>query len=480
MIAQAVADERPRSSGIGRIGLVVSYSALGLALVTSRGIGLDHSLWTDEITALEEFIRAGPSEILAGPDLSHELYGLLAWVTTTLVGESEVALRLWSVVPFVAGAALVTAWLHTRMGALSGLVFLFLATVSPLLLDITRQARGYGLAFLAMSVLVVAGLEACRSRRTVALLAFCAGGIVGTMTLPQFGIAFIAAGAVLLGVGPLRRRLAGFLALSLVAVAAFYAPHLGQVRDASRIEDGVQIDTFWLLTAPIDQILLPALIWIDGTALVAGAVWLPAVLASLLVMAYSPLARRPATALLLCSGPVVTVIVLWVAEAYVIPRYLSYLLVPLFVLLATGSAELLRRAPTRWALVPATICVVVVAVLALRFADLTPDVIRLPREANREAAEAVLASEPPALAVLAFMRNPRNLEHYLERPVVSLEAEAVDDRVCASNDRVAYVTQPFGIANVEVTCLRRRGVEHHRFEQYARGGEMNVWLVPPG
>jgi len=27
----------------------------------------------------------------------------------------------------------------------------------------------------------------------------------------------------------------------------------GQVRDASRIEDGVQIDAFWLLTAPIDQ-----------------------------------------------------------------------------------------------------------------------------------------------------------------------------------------------------------------------------------
>ena len=44
-------------------------------------------------------------------------------------------------------------------GALSG-TFLLLATASPLLLDISRMARGYGLAFLAMSVLVVAALEA--------------------------------------------------------------------------------------------------------------------------------------------------------------------------------------------------------------------------------------------------------------------------------------------------------------------------------
>ena len=479
MIAQAVADERPRSSGIGRIGLVVSYSALGLALVTSRGIGLDHSLWTDEITALEEFIRAGPTEILAGPDLSHELFGLLAWVTTTLVGESEVALRLWSVLPFIAGVALVTAWLHERMGALSGLVFLFLATVSPLLLDITRQARGYGLAFLAMSVLVVAGLEACRSRRTVAVLAFCAGGIAGTMTLPQFGIAFVAAGAVLLGVGPLRRRTAGFLAISLLAVAAFYAPHLGQVRDASRIEDGVQIDTIWLLTAPIDQILLPALIWIDGTALVAGAVWLPAVLASLLVMAYSPLARRRATVLFLCSGPVLTIVVLWLADAYVIPRYLSYLLVPLFVLLATGVTALLERGTRRSALVPVTMCVVVGAVLAFRFATLAPDVMRLPREANRDAADIVLASESSPASVLAYMRNPQNLEHYLGRPVARLDRAEVNARVCAREERVVYVTQPFGIPSVELDCLGRPGVEHHRFEQYARGDEMNVWLVPP-
>ena len=68
---------------------------------------------------------------------------------------------------------------------LSGVLFLFLATVSPLLLDITRQARGYGLAFFAMSVLVVAALEAGRTGRTWAIVAVCAAGVVGTWTLPD-------------------------------------------------------------------------------------------------------------------------------------------------------------------------------------------------------------------------------------------------------------------------------------------------------
>jgi hypothetical protein len=77
------------------------------------------------------------------------------------------------------------------------------------------------------------------------------------------------------------------------------------------------------------------------------------------------------------------------------------------------------------------------------------------------------------------MRNPRNLEHYLGRQVVLLSAGEVSDRVCASAEPVAYVTQPFAIPRVELACLGRPGVEHYRFQQYARGGEMNVWLVPP-
>jgi hypothetical protein len=459
---------------------VAAYSAVGLALVGSRVIGLGHSFWTDEIIAVEDFVRRGPGTILSGPDLSHELYGLLAWATAELVGESEVALRLWSVLPFLAGAAVVTVWLHKRSGALAGILFLFLATASPLLLDITRQARGYGLAFLAMAVMVVAALESLRTPSIPLVAAFCAGGLVATMTLPQAGIAFIAMGLVLAAGPPPRKPVLVGVGASLVALFAFYAAHLGQVRDAAQIEDGVRIETLWLATAPIDQVLLPALVWIDGTALVAGLVWLPLILLAVAVMAASPLVRDRQSALLLLGPVVATVVVLWLAQAYVIPRYLSYLLVPLFVLLATGMSELVAGWRSRRALTIAVVAGVVVVLLAGRFATLAPDVVRLPREANRDAARAIEAHEPPRLPVLVHMRNPRNLAHYLGRPPAELAPDEAADRICTSSGAVVYVTQPFGIATVEVPCLARDGVRHVRLEQYARGGRIDVWVVPPG
>jgi len=71
-------------------------------------------------------------------------------------------------------------------------------------------------------------------------------------------------------------------------------------------------------TAPIDQVLLPAFFWLDGTALVAGVVWLPVVLAAALVIGSSPLLRERTSALVLCSGVITTVLVLWIAQAYVV------------------------------------------------------------------------------------------------------------------------------------------------------------------
>ncbi|HEX4745593.1 MAG TPA: hypothetical protein VFU99_01820, partial [Gaiellaceae bacterium] len=367
-----------------RVAVVTAYAVLGATLLWSRLTHLGHSFWTDEIVMVDVYVRAGPGEILTGPDLSHELMAILTWATGRLTGESEIAFRLWSALPFVAAVVLVTVWLHRRYGDRAGLLYLFLATVSPLLLDITRQARGYGIAFLAMSIVVVAALEARRTGRADLVIALCVAGVVGTWTLPQVGIAFVATCIVLGADRRLRRSAAIALGVSIAAILAWYAPHLGEVRSASQIEDGVRMGFPWVISAPIDQILVPALVWIDGTALVAGVVWLPLVLLALVVIGASPLARERGALLVLLSGTVATVVVLWIADAYIIPRYLSYLLVPLFMLLATGAASILGRIPDRRSLPHAVACVVVLAVLAARFVSLSPDVVGLPREANRD------------------------------------------------------------------------------------------------
>lgn len=470
-----------RNTRGARLLFAALYAILGLVLVGTRLTGLDRSFWHDEVIAVEEFVRTGPREILTGPDLSHELFSLLAWATSAVAGESEIAFRLWSVVPFIAGVALVTMWLHIRMTPIAGVLFLYLATVTPLLLDITRQARGYGLAFLAMSIVIVAALEADRSRKRWTVVAFCVGGLIGTWTLPQFAVAFVATGAVLLMYRDLRRWTVLGLGISLLAIIAWYAPHIGQVRDAARIEDGVQINTLELATAPIDQVLIPAFLWIDGTALVAGLVWLPLVVVLALIMGSSPLVRERRTALVLVTGVVATVLVLWLDRAYVVPRYLSYLLVPLFVLLSTGMAAIFVRIPGRPAVVRTVASFVVLGLLAARFVVTAPDVIRLPREAYKNAA-AIIESEGPAAApVFAYVRNPEGLEHYLERPVHHLrQPDKVAATICGRREAVVYVMQPFALRPVAVPCLARTGVRHYRFEQYARGNEMNVWFVPAG
>lgn len=463
----------------GRVVIAASYALLGATLLVSRLVGLGQSLWQDEIIFVNGFLRQGLGHIVAGPDLSHELYGVLTWTTWQVVPDSEIALRLWSAVPFVVGVVAVTLWLHTRLAPLVGLLYLFLATVSPLLLDITRQARGYGLAYFAMSVVIVAALEARRTGRAHWLVAMYAAGVVGTWTLPQFGIAFLAVSLVLLIERDLRRpAVVGFVA-SVVAVFAWYAPHLRQVQESSQIESGFRIDTTWLLTAPFDHILTPALLWIEGTYVISGVIWLPLVLLVAVVIASSPFLRERGPGLILCTGPVATIVVLWITQAYIVPRYLSYLLVPIFTLMASGAASILGRISTRPAPVRTVVCLVGIVALAAHFAVAAPDVVRLPREANRDAAEVIEGLSPSTTPVLAYLHWPADLEFYLDRPVRALDRSDVVARVCSQRTPVVYVHQPFALREIEVPCLTRPGTEHHRLRQYTRGNEIDVWFIPP-
>jgi hypothetical protein len=456
-----------------------AYGILGALLLVTRLAYLGKSFWSDESFFVEHFVRKGPREIVTGPALSHELYGLLAWAVGELVGESELAYRLLSAVPFVAGVLLVTAWLHRRLGPGSGLVYLFLAAVSPLLLDITRQARGYGLAYLAMSVVVVAALEADRTRRTLPVSVMCIAGVLGAWTLPQVAIGYLATAAVLLLRRELRWVTLGGLVASVLAIYLWYSPHADQVQAAAAYPDGRKISTAWLITAPFDQILSPAVLWIEGVVVVPGALSLLLAVVAVVLMAASPLARQRVPALLLTVGPVAAVAVLWVGQAYVIPRYLSYLLVPLLMLLASGMAAILDRVRRREAIARAVLCVAVLAALTANFVNVAPNLVRLPKEAMRDAADAVNTEGGSTTPVFTRLHLPAAFVFYLHRPVSPLQPATAAACVCESMVEVAYVVQPFLLRRVVVPCLARSGVRHLRFRQYTRGGEIDVWLVPP-
>ena len=120
-----------RVQNLATPAVVAAYAALGLVLVATRLIGLDRGYWHDEIVTMRDVVMAGPKEIFAGERLNHQLFSVLAWATISVGGESEYLTRLWSVVPFVVGAVVVTGWLHVRVGAPSGILFLFMRRARP-------------------------------------------------------------------------------------------------------------------------------------------------------------------------------------------------------------------------------------------------------------------------------------------------------------------------------------------------------------
>lgn len=456
----------------------IAYGGLGAVLLATRFIALEQSYWHDEIWTIQRFVDEGPREILLGHYLpnNHELFSLLAWATASLVGDSEIALRLLSVIPFVVGAVGVAAWLHVRHGPLSGLIWLFLVACAPMLTDITRQARGYGLAFLAMSVLVVAALEATRNI-TPAIAAFCAAGLIGTMTLPTFGIAFLSTGAVLLSDPRLRRAAGVGLAISVGALAAWYAPHAGDLAVSSRQDFGTQIHLLGLPAAPVDRILLPGLLAPEGMAPVGSAWWVPVIAAVATVLATSPLlhARQPAA--ILTVGIAATTMAFWLTRATSVPRFFSFLLVPMFIALATGTADVLGRLQSRPPLVRTLSALTLLVVIAGASGLQVTALLRLPREAHKDVAAIVRDRAPHSTPVFVYMRDPEDLRFYLDRPLRTRRTPATAAELCNSGRPAVLVVAQYRMPPMRVPCARSPGTRHYVLGQRVRGDEMHVWFI---
>src|SRR6476659_11340596 len=119
------ADARLLPGDLTRALIVASYAILGSVLAWSRLIRIDRGYCCDEVATVVDYVRAGPHTILVGPYApnNHQLFSLVGWATSATFGESEIARRLWAALPFIAGVIVVTAWLHVRLGPLSGVLF---------------------------------------------------------------------------------------------------------------------------------------------------------------------------------------------------------------------------------------------------------------------------------------------------------------------------------------------------------------------
>ncbi|KAA0254931.1 MAG: hypothetical protein EDX89_07560 [Acidobacteria bacterium] len=216
-------------------GLLLLLSAAAYYLVFVRAMSTT-SLWTDELTSVQEFSSKGPLAVVTDyhdPN-NHVFFNLL---NSLLPGRASVAPLRARILSFLSVAGLLVlpyAFFAGRGRPLLGGLLGWVLVVDHDLLDLFLQARGYGLAaFLALS-LSTAVLRFVDEDDPRGLPWIVVTAVLGTWTLPTFG--FFAAPLLLLLLAVARRR-AVFLASAAVAAGVFlaYLPVLPQLLEQGRV-----------------------------------------------------------------------------------------------------------------------------------------------------------------------------------------------------------------------------------------------------
>jgi hypothetical protein len=461
--------------------LVASYAVIASALIWSRFAAIGTSFWHDEIFTVQHFIDPGPRAIFGAYDSNdHILFSLLGWLTVHRTGFGESAYRLWAIVPFIAGVASVTYWLHTRANAVVAVVFAFLCTTSTLLFTLSIEARGYGLAFFAMSIMTIAAYEAStrRSRRSLTILA--TAGVIGCWTIPTFILPLIGLSLVLLSKRALRRPLTGRLVVAFAAIGCWYAVPARSLLSSRGQQFGVTLPWHAPLTGAANTLGAAFFLSVKANELLPALLTLPILIFGIIRMSR----ELPAFVSTSASPVLSTFTALTISRFYVEERFLSFLLVPIFIIAAFGVWALATSQPRHhWTLFASRAGAGCVA-LFLFSAVLSSQFTRMPREANREAARAVsralTASQRP---VVMNTEHPADIRYYLTRlsPRV-VPARRLEQVLCSQSTAttgVIFVQQPYGVRRVDASCLARRGAILHMFHQWDRGLGISVWVLPP-
>jgi hypothetical protein len=485
------------------VAAALALVALAAVLLATRIPPLGHVLWNDEAYSAVVYIDRGRHAIFHETYIpnNHVLFNLLAAKTTALLGRSEPMYRLWGVVPAVAAVAIATALAWVHLGPWTAVVLAALAVTSPVHLELSVQARGYGLGFLAAALMLAGGFHlagAARRSHGVGIgraravaprgrqgertaggwLLVGTGGFVGIAALPVFVLPFLGQ-AIAAG---LPRRWRGALAtIAAVGTASllFYRPLLAQIAAASGQEFGSRVAWTAVLIAPFSDLVMP---W-QGIVLpelpvraALAATWLLLALGGWRVVR-----EAGAAGLAALVAPIASTYLGFAAlRLHVVPRFTSYLLFHVLILLAAGVVECAERLRA-WRTIARAAAFGTAAILAIgawRFALLSVDVARTPYESTGAAAQFALSTGIPDIVsntpyVVAFT-------HYAGDRVRSLPPAELARLFCEGPAPLVFIHAPLFAEPVDVSCLRRRGARETVLPQRygATEGWVHVWVLP--
>jgi hypothetical protein len=474
---------RPRTPPVA-LALLCVIAAI---IFWSRTSGLTFGFWNDEAFSVRWFIERGPLEIFLGAGVpsvhslnNHRLFSLLAWATSSVLGTSEVVYRLWAVLPGIASALAVILWSARRIGPWVAVAVGVLVATAPLHVEVSTEARGYGLGLLAEAMILIGSVRAADGDRPRGGFSWLAlGGLVGVFTLPVFALPFTVEAGVLLFVR--RRRLAALAIIAAVGVAsiAFYWPVLALIAEAGQQDFGPLVTWRTLFVGPYRDLA--------GGSLALIAPGVPELLraasfAALMGLACLGLWRRgERLLLLLLVGPVLgTYAGLAMLGAHVVPRYVSYLLLHLLVLAAIGLVELAEvTARSRLLRAGVIAALILCAGLALaRFRLLELERLSGPIEGYRDALEVARKAGLPI--VVTDSRFAAGFDYYGRDLAVRFPSDdELQDLFCREAEPFVYVHYPLYGREVDLKCLYGRSPRVVAIPQRAGGpaGWMTVYVV---
>ncbi len=362
-------------------GAVAALLALALIL---RIVGLNASLWYDEVSTLTHFVRRPWGELLT--DFSslnnHMFYSLQAKVAVELFGESAWALRLPALLMGMASLILVWWLARQEIGRGAALLTLLLLALSYHHVWFTQNARGYtGLLTwtTAATILLMSGLRKPRWSVWTGYGLCLAAGMYTHLSAGFFFVAHGVVFAVLTGLALMRprgsvarsypgaRSIQSFYGFALggALILLLHLPLVDQIRSSvGKVSSGSSTSAMAEWNNPLRTLQefasgLDALGPFAPYALVGGLLVLA--LGAVLVARRSPLLA----AIYLTQIPLS--LVLLVALSFRIwPRYFFVDIGFVFLCAAVGGLALVaavekaaRRTPLRRAVLPAALALMV-------------------------------------------------------------------------------------------------------------------------
>jgi hypothetical protein len=473
-------------------------AVLVVAYAWSRGQHLDQSLWYDEVYSVLNYIQPGLRAPWTGYNPNdHILFEQLANLSMRVFGDNEVAYRLPAVVGGFLAIVVVGWWLWREHGVAVALVFSALAVVAPVHLDLSRQARGYGVAFLGAAAMLVAGARALRTLQTRWIVLFALAGLLGALTLPIFVLPLVASAAVPLVEPRLRVRVAIAVAAAGMVIGAYFLPIASAVRAGAQQHFGDQLSRRAVVTGWVDDLAAPS--WrllFPGADNTGSRLHVLVYLASyaLAILGARRLWRRGDRLLLgLLVGPVLfTYLVVELARFYTVPRFASYLLFAVLVLVALGIVELgsLAARGAGWQRCAAiALGITAVAVMSVRFVHFTNATAATPYENYKDAAAIADAAPGDTVYTNAAAGAYEGMHYYLHKHLVIVDTPTIERLFCTAAPPLVYVDRYYPEAPPDLSCLRARGARQVTVVQNQApiplpggylGASMNVWILPGG